>query len=164
MKYPNIDDVKIFKTRGPWQTKSGGQLNVKFAIPFNELQEKYLHYEKNELDKIPAEMRGLRLYTVNGLAQGKIGGGEFHRIREEMVFGVSGRVSWTCEDILGNTKTFVIDQEFGIWMPPFILHTYEVLENQSQFLVVANTLFNPDDPNTHDTYSREEFEALKSQR
>lgn len=163
MKYPTVNEVKVFKTRGPWPTKSGGKLTVKFAISFNELQEKYLHYEESELNKVTAEMRGLRLYTVEGLAKGKIGGREFHRIREEMIYGLSGTISWKCEDIFRNEKTFTVDSECGIWMPPFILHTYEVLKDDSKFMVVANTLFDADNSSTHDTYSKENFLNLKSE-
>jgi hypothetical protein len=46
-------------------------------------------------------------------------------------------------------------------MIPFILHAYEVLEEGSNLLIVANTLFNPNNSKTHDTYSIKEFRELQ---
>ena len=71
------------------------------------------------------------------------------------------QLKWECEDIYRNKTEFILTQENGIWMPPFILHTYEVLENNSGLFVVANTLFVPDDPRTHDTFSADKFRELQ---
>ena len=46
-------------------------------------------------------------------------------------------------------------------MPPYILHSYMVLEEGSGLLVLANTLFNPEVKETHDTYSMQAFRELQ---
>ena len=158
---PTVSDVRILESRGPWNTKSGGTLNVAVALPLAEVQSRYFRYEPRELERVPLDIRGLRIYTVDNLPKGGIGGNEWHRIREEMVFGIAGSLRWICEDLAGNKKELIINGRMGVWMPPFILHTCEVLEEGSGFLVIANTLFVPDDPTTHDTYSLETFRELQ---
>jgi len=156
--FPSVADVQVFEARGPWDTKSGGELKVLFALPLTTLLDCYLKYKPSDLEP---DIRGLRVYTVGNLPKGRIGGTEWHRLRQEIVFGMSGAVRWTCEDLSGDKREFLIDCQRGIWMPPSILHTYEVIEEGSSLLVVANTLFVPGDPETHDTYSAEMFrEAL----
>jgi len=154
---PKIDDVQVIEARGPWNTKSGGKLNVMFAMPLTIVRDQFFHYETTELDCIPSDIRGFRAYTVRDLPNGRIGGTEWHKVREEMVFALEGSVCWTCEDFFGGKRDIVLAPGVGVWMPPFILHTYEVKEEGSGFLVIANTLFVPDDPRTHDTYSMEMF-------
>lgn len=161
MKYPNICQIRILDTRGPWNTKSGGTLMVRACLPLETVLQEYFRYDANELREIPGDIRGLRFYTVRNLPFGQIGGKEFHRMREEMVIGLEGRLKWECEDVYGNKEEFTLTPETGIWMPPFILHTYEVLENNSGIFVVANTLFVPDNTRTHDTFSLEKFRELQ---
>ncbi len=158
---PTICDVQQLRNNGPWPTKSNGHLNVLFGISFTDLQEKYFHYEESELVKISQDVRGLRSYTVAGLQKQAVGANEWHRLRNELVFTVKGRVLWTCEDVFGNKSEHTLDSQSGIWVPPFILHTYESLEDDSELLVVANTLFFPEDPKTHDTYDIATFRLIQ---
>ena len=160
-KFVNVSAVKEMEALGPWESKSGGKLMVNLAFSLRTLKNRYFDYKKSELDRIPEDIRGLRIYTVRELPKNKIGGTEFHRIREEIVFGLEGTVEWECEDVYGNKKNFVLTPDNGVWMPPFILHTYEAIEEDSGLLVMANTLFNPDDPKTHDTYSSDKFRELQ---
>ena len=160
---PTVNDVQIIEASGPWNTKSGGKLSVVFAMPLATVQDRFLHYEAAELGRVPCDIRGLRAYTVRDLPNGRIGGTEWHRIREEMVFALDGSVRWMCEDLLGGQRDFTLDIDVGVWMPPFILHTYEVKEERSGLFVIANTLFVPDDPRTHDTYSMETFRELQTE-
>ncbi|MBI2024803.1 MAG: WxcM-like domain-containing protein [Candidatus Harrisonbacteria bacterium] len=157
---PTIFNVRGIRARGPWKTKSSGKLNVLFAMPLAEVRDRFLHYRDTEISKIPNDICGLRAYTVNDLSKGKIGGTEWHRIREEIVFTINGLVQWTCVDLFGARRDFIVSVGNGIWIPPFILHTYEVLEKNSRLLVIANTLFDPDDHRTHDTYSPKKFREL----
>lgn len=158
---PTVADISVLNSRGPWNTKSGGRLNVLFSTPLGEIQDRFFSYEKDELDSLPVDIRGLRIYTVSELPNGKIGGTEWHKIRREIVFCIRGSVQWLCEDVFGNKKVFILDAGKGIFMPPFILHIYAVTEEGSELLVVANTLFVPNDPRTHDTYSTELFSELQ---
>lgn len=161
-KFPSIIDAHIINPLGPWPTKSKGQLIVLSAIPIAELQ-KFLKYNHDELAKVPINIRGLRHYLVGNLPLNGIGGGEFHRIRREIVFAITGEVKWECQDLYGEHSTTTLNEKQGISLPPFLLHSYTVTKPQTTLLVVANTLFIPNDPRTHDTYSAEEFEQLKSQ-
>lgn len=158
---PTIADIQVFDSRGPWQTKSDGQLNVLFAINYQDLQQKYFHYEDSELNKIPRDIRGLRSYRVSGLRTGVVGAHEWHRVRKEIVIVTQGSIKWICEDTQGSKTEYILDSTRGIWTPPFILHTYEALEDDTELLVIANTLFFPDEPTTHDTFSPSDFYKIR---
>lgn len=160
---PTIKDIRTLPIKGPWPTKSNGQLNVLFSIDFKNLNEKYFHYEKSELSKITSDIRGMRSYKVDGLQNKSIGANEWHRIRSELVFAVKGTIKWKCEDVLGSQIEFLLDDKFGVWMPPFILHTYETQQDDSEILVIANTLFLPEDPATYDSFKATEFLKLQKQ-
>ena len=157
-----VADIQTIESRGPWTTKSNGELMVLFALNYVDLQ-KFFSYDEDELKRIPEDLRGFRIYTVRNLPKPEIGGGEFHRIRQELVFGLEGSVNWSCQDVYGQSREFVITPEIGVWVPPFILHTYQVREKNSGLLVIANTLYNHDDSRTHDTYGLNKFRELKKQ-
>lgn len=123
-----------------------------------ELVQSFFSYDEEELQRVPKDIRGLRNYRVENLPEGQVGGTEFHRVRKEIVIGVAGQVRWECEDLYGNKREFILTPENGVWMPPLILHTYFVEENESGLAIVCNTLFPlPAHPATNDTYSLEEF-------
>ena len=157
-----VNDVKVVERKGPWNTKSGGQLNVLFAINYAEIQAGFFSYDKDELAAIPQDVRGLRSYQVSDIPQNSIGANEWHKLRQELVFAIEGSVRWTCEDIQGGKKAITLDDKYGVWVPPYILHTYEALTTKTNLLVIANTLFLPDDPTTHDTYSSNDFRNLQA--
>ncbi|QQG46263.1 MAG: WxcM-like domain-containing protein [Candidatus Niyogibacteria bacterium] len=162
MAYRKVRDVMSFSPRGPWDTKSGGKLTVLLALPYNKVIQQFFRYDASELAHVPSDIRGFRSYTVMNLPCGRIGGTEFHHIREEIVFCLNGQILWKCEDVHGSIREDTLNIGDGLWMPPYILHTYEVLQPDSGLIVLANTLFTPDDPQTHDTYSIEEFKKLQS--
>jgi methionine-S-sulfoxide reductase len=62
----------------------------------------------------------------------------------------------------GNEEEFVLDSKKSVMMPPGILHTYVALEDDTRLQVVCNTLFDPNDVRTHDTYSQEDFKRIQS--
>ncbi len=160
---PIVKDVQILNASGPWNTKSGGTLNVILAISLATAHGRFFRYNEKECNSVPRDIRGLRAYTVRDLQQGRIGGTEWHRIRGEMVFALQGSVRWTCEDLFGDKRDLVLTTDMGVWMPPFILHTYQVEEDGSILLAIANTLFIPDDSTTHDTYPMDAFRTLQSE-
>lgn len=159
-RLPTVADIETFPVRGPWVTKSGGALDVLCALPFADVQQ-YLTYDDAELARVPQDIRGLRLYHVRDLPSQSIGGMEFHRVRVEIAIGLVGCERWEFEDLHGGTRSVDLTSELGVRFPPFILHTYMVLAEGSGHLVVANTLFDPDDPRTHDTYPLETFRELQ---
>lgn len=158
--YSSIEKVRVVDQRGPWKTKSGGELTVVGSWDFGQAEE-LLSYPADELAKLPRDIRGLRIYSVAHLPLGRTGASEFHRVRQETVFVMKGQVKWTCEDISGKTREIDLTAQQGVYNPPYILHTYTVLEEDSHLVVLANTTFDPDDPNTHDTFPVEEFRRLQ---
>ena len=163
MNYPKVSDVRDLSgltIPGRFKSKSGGTLEVAFAMP-EDLAREFFSADPKEL-AISTKMRlGFREYVVRSLPKGSIGGTEFHRIRQEIVFGLEGKTRWICEDLFGNRREFMLEAHTGLWQPPFLLHTYEVLEDNSGIAVIANTLFDPNDQKTFDTYSRELFLDLQ---
>lgn len=157
-----VSEMEELQVRGPWATKSGGVLHVLCALPIEAMQG-YLTYDADELARVPCDIRGFRCYTVGELPKGRVGGSEFHRIRNEFIVGLTGGVTIECEDVWGNVRTFAIAPDCGIRIPPFILHTYTVREEGSRHLVFANTLFDPNDHRTFDTFSCEIFQMLQKQ-
>lgn len=148
-----IDECKVFFTKGPWETKSGGELNVLFSMPLSEILSEFLAYEI-----VPTpDIRGLRFYTVSNLSKGAVGGGEFHKIRKEIIIPLSGSVKWIVMDNDGNRIQEILKPGNGMLMPPYIMHDYEVLEDNTTLLIFCNTLFFPEIPESHDTFGRSEF-------
>ncbi|MDP3771694.1 MAG: hypothetical protein Q8R16_05320 [bacterium] len=162
-RVPTVADIETFSVRGPWPTKSGGALDVLCAFPIGEVQQ-YFTYDDAELARVPSDLRGLRLYHVRDLPEGRVGGTEFHRVRVEIVIGLTGAERWECEDLHGDIRHFELTPETGARVPPFLLHTYRVRAPGSGHLVITNTLFDPDDPRTHDTYSLATFRELQAAR
>lgn len=158
---PNVYEIRPFYSVGPWSTKSKGLLNVFFSIPFNVIQKKFLQYSASELQKISEDIRGFRMYMVKDLQSGNTGGQEYHRVRQEIIFGLTGTTFWRFEDLFGQEKEFKLTPGFGLWIPPFIIHTYNVMENCSSLLVLANTLYDANKEETYDTYSVKSFRELQ---
>jgi len=157
---PSVHDIRELQLTGPWRSKSGGLLSVPFALPYAQAMDLF-DYDPAELVRIPRDIRGLRMFVLEDMPAGGVGGGEFHRIRVEIVFTVRGSVRWVCEDLHGGRKEFLSAHDRILHFPPFILHTMEALEPESAVVVIANTLFDPDDPATQDTYPAAQFRALQ---
>jgi dTDP-4-dehydrorhamnose 3,5-epimerase-like enzyme len=152
-----IDDIFELDNRGPWQTKSNAELNVLFALDYTFLQKQFFNYDKNSTSQLPVDIRGLRSYKVSGIQKNSIGANEWHKVRNEMVITTRGIIEWELKDLLGNNKKIILGENEGIFIPNHILHTYKALKDNSTILVIANTLFNPEDPLTHDTYGKDLF-------
>lgn len=159
-KPPTVDDIEELPVTGPWRSKSGGKLSVPFALPYARAMELF-RYDEAELDRIPRDIRGLRMFALEDVPIGGVGAGEFHRIRSEIVFTVKGRLRWVCEDLHGGRRVLTTARHTSLHLPPFILHTMEAIEHCSALVVIANTLYDPDDARTHDTYAAAEFRALQ---
>jgi hypothetical protein len=176
-KIRRIEDVKVFPflpppfRPGPFKTKSGGELVVDYAFPPEigiAVLGRFANYDPVEAARIPRAMISDRQYGVIKLPKGNkadktiFGGTEFHRIREEIVMCVGGKVLWTCEDAFGEKREDILLPGIAVWMPPFVLHTYQSLARGSRLRVRCNTLLYPDDPGTSDTYSEEIFRKLQA--
>jgi len=154
---PTLSNVKTIPIKGPWVTKSNAELSVLFSLEKN-LLDTFLTYEDSELRVTKSDIRGLRMYKVSGLMASSIGAREWHKIRHEIVTVPKGKVLWRLRDTLGNTAEYVLDpQSHSLLIPPYIMHTYEALEDDSEITVVASTLFIPEDPTTHDTYPESDY-------
>lgn len=158
---PTVEDIREFRMTGPWPSKSGGFLSVPFMLSHAQTMEIF-NYDPEELERIPRDIRGLRMFMLEDMPTGGIGGGEFHRIRIEIAFTMKGRVRWFCEDVYGGRKEFLPPRDCILYFPPFILHTIEALEPDSAIAVVANTVYDKDDADTHDTYTAAQFRGLQA--
>lgn len=155
---PSIKDVALLNIAGPWKTKSEGELSVLFSLSNAELMQSFISYDQAELKKLSVDIRGLRGYRVGSLKKGAVGGLEFHKIRKELLFALQGSVCLKLTDRNHQTKEIILkDNSTGVYIPPFIIHEYEVLEDNTMLMGIANTLFFPDNKETHDTYSEKEF-------
>ena len=154
-----------FLPAGPWSSKSGGSLEVIYssALALPAMMAEFFDYSLEELALVQTDIRGFRLYTVTGIPKGGVGGREFHRLRHELFFTLSGALQVCCEDMMGGRLEWVMPARHGVHIKPTILHTVTALEPDTDFLVVANTLFDPEDPRTHDCYSEVEFKRLKGE-
>ncbi|MGB4762500.1 MAG: hypothetical protein WBP12_04065 [Candidatus Saccharimonas sp.] len=158
-KLPSIEDIKVFNTEGSWSTKSGGSLSVLYKLGYDTVQA-FLTYDQKELDEVGVDIRGLRSYVVENIPKGSVGANEWHRIRNEICFSINGSFRWLCRDVYGNEREFIVDKNSAILTPHHILHTYTALEDNTSISVLANTLFTPDIPSTHDTYPAATFPRL----
>lgn len=157
MTINSIDDARIIPIVGPWHTKSKADLDVLLALDYSELS-RFLSYDETELVKIPFDIRGLRIYRVSNLKKDALGGNEWHKLKTEIVYMTKGSARWLLEDKNGNKIEYTIDRQTGgLYIPTHILHTYIALENDSEIIVLTNTLYNPSDITTHDVYSLDEF-------
>lgn len=157
----SVAQIGVFPNEGPWPTKSDGELNVLFARHLSYITGLFFEYDADELEKIPRDIRGLRMYRVDNIPKGGIGGNEFHRIRQEIIIPIRGRLVYECEDLFGQKRNFDLTPETSIWIPPLVMHSYEALEDNNAIIVVANTLYDAADKETWDTYSLKEFYALQ---
>jgi hypothetical protein len=156
----SVEDIREFRMTGPWPSKSGGLLSVPFMLPHAQTVQMF-SYDQEELDRIPRDIRGLRMFVLEEMPARGVGGGEFHRIRIEIAFTMKGKVRWSCEDVYGGRKGFLPTRDCILYFPPFILHTIESLESGSAIAVIANTVYDKDDAGTHDTYSVAQFRELQ---
>lgn len=154
---PRVADIQTFSTKGPWETKSGGLLNVLFSIPYIDLTERFFTYDPDELQGISQDIRGLRSYHVSHLKKDSVGANEWHKIRNEILFAPKGSFQLDCRDSYGDISSVTINSDQCVWVPPYIMHAYKALEDDTEIIVVTNTLFDPADQSTHDTYRPDIF-------
>lgn len=159
-EYPMVKDALTFEAKGPWPTKADGELEVLFALPQTVAMD-FLSWGDPKFNDLPGNLRGLRSYKVTDMPVGRTAGMEYHEVRREIMFGMSGRMQLQLEDVAGNIKIIELNPTVGVLIQPFILHTLKVDMNGSGFLVVCNTLFDPDDPATHDSFNMEAFRSLQ---
>lgn len=152
-----IHSVQEFQIRGPWVTKSKASLDVLAALSHEQTSQLFA-YDEDELSAVDEDIRGLRVYRVSNLQTGAIGGNEWHRIKKELVFVTRGSIQWSLRDQNGETKECILTpNNCSLLIPPYILHTYEVLEDDSEIIVITNTLYNVDNSKTFDTYPIDTF-------
>lgn len=155
-----VEDAIVYSSNlGPWDTKSGGKMHVVFA--FDESILRHLHVvDQQELALVPELQLGFRAFHSTGLKKGTVGGKHFHRIKQETIACAKGEVEFLLEDLYGGTRTVKLDiQSRSLFIPPFVMHTYTVLDD-AELIGVSNTLYDADNPNTFDTYEQDTFDTL----
>jgi hypothetical protein len=186
----NVKDVIFYKSEGPYTTKTNSSLFVCFALPslntgnlefIEELaiphgidENTFLSADKNEESKLIEatkmiypefnyQISGLRGYFQLGM-NGGVAGREFHRIRKEITFLIDGKLNAKLEDVYGKKMEISLGIGDGLFIPPFIIHSFEIIEKSIMFSL-ANTLFvfnhSGKKINVTDTYSEKDFEKLK---
>ncbi len=158
----SIKDIRVFNHQQEWDTKSGGTLRVLYALDYSIARDFLSFHEATDTNH--ADIRGIRSYVVHDIPKGKIGANEWHKIRNEIITVLNGSIKWTCTDTEGNEAQFVINKGTAVFTPNHILHRYESLEEHTALTVLANTIFQPGDPTTHDTYPAETFPALQTSK
>jgi mannose-6-phosphate isomerase-like protein (cupin superfamily) len=150
-----VENVQLLKAAGPWRTKADAQLFVPIVMSQKEVYAYVSKFDKAQASTLVE--RGLRIYFVFGMCRGSVGGTEFHRIRKEFSFTIAGCMRWTCEDMYGASKSFDVSVGSGIYVPPTIMHTIEGVEETNSLMTIANTLYDPEDARTFDTYAMDIF-------
>lgn len=157
---PTVADVSELRTSGPWPSKSGGALSVPIALSHTDTR-RFFDYDPAELERIGVDIRGVRVFFVSDAPVGGVAGRQFHRIRTEIAFVIKGSVRWRFEDLYGATRELRASAERVVCIPPFILHAVTFEEAGAAVGTLANTLYDRDDPRTHDTYSADAFRGLQ---
>ena len=160
MNHPSINDCEYIHNKQTWKTKSNGELQVLFNWDSNK-RDSFFNNDLLENSAKP-NIEGFRSYVVSNLQKNEKGGGEFHKKRQEIFTILTGKITMTIEDLEKNTKTIELEKNTSITILPGILHSYTVEEDNTSFVVVANTTFDPENKDTHDTYSLEEFKVLQN--
>jgi hypothetical protein len=158
---PRVADVRELRGNGPWPSKSGGDLRVPISLPHAELR-RLLDYDLDEMAQLGRDIRGLRVFYIDGARIGGVAGNQFHRIRTEIAFLVAGSARWEFEDLHGGTRSFNADRDCAVLIPPFVLHRAIFGAEGGTLATLTNTIFERDDPQTHDTYSIEIFRSLQT--
>lgn len=188
----SVRGVNVYPLQGPWKTKADANLRVGFAMPFlgydlngmctletmlpNGLDaEDFFAIDSNEEEKLREAVQekhpdftenisGARFYFQTGLKRRKNLAGEFHRLRREILFPIEGELEAKMQDVYGDERKFVLQQGQGVYVPPFILHSYRTRKS-CVLGVFANTMFVFHRPKgdiyVTDTYSPQDFEELK---
>lgn len=149
MPIPKVSDIRFIRQKGPWITKSGGALSVLFAIPGDDAARFFTE----------SPISGFRIYQISNPKIEKTGGMEWHIYRQEIFLVAKGHIEWFFEDAWGNTAEFFQDGGTAIWVPNYIVHSYRATD-ECLLVVVANTIYDPLNPDTHDTYAREKLFEL----
>ena len=162
----SVDDIRVIDVRGPWNSKSGGLLEVHFMLTDEEVDalrdRGNPEFAAVEEATGGVNIRGLRCYTVSKIPKGSIGAQEWHRARTEMVRAVTGKALWVCTDPFGGKREIELDGTKLVMTPPGILHEYRALEDDTTLEVICNTQFIPDDPRTHDSNDQASFHELQA--
>jgi len=185
----SVEHALVYDCAGPWKTKADAQLRVAIAMPFhrngnhprdffppaNIYADEFFEVDRREERLLMGKVRethpgaghsikGNRFYYQTGLQKGKKLGGEFHRLRKEIIFPMQGSLNAEIEDIYGGKKEFELNTGSALYLPPFLLHSFEVQED-CILGISSNTMFILHDGEEEifvpDTYSRESFKELQ---
>lgn len=136
-------------------------MHVILAFP-KDILHRMINVDPHELALVPELELGLRAFHTKGIASGTVAGKHFHRIKQEVIALSSGKAEFLLEDVYGGTMTITLDREIrALLIPPFVMHTDTAIE-ESELVGVSNTLYDHDNPATHDTYLQETFDAFKN--
>ena len=84
-------------------------------------------------------MAAYRFYFQEDMPERGVGGKEIHRLRREVFLVRKGELELELEDVYRNKEKFILEEKQGIIIPPFMLHTLRINENNSILDIRANT-------------------------
>jgi hypothetical protein len=156
----SVQEVIVYESElGSWATKSGGSMNVLFGFDQTVL-ERMSNVDPHELELCPQLRLGIRTFHTSGLPVGSVGGKHFHRVKQEIIAMARGRALFVLEDVYCGRREITLDKTHrALYIPPFVMHTYTVLE-PAEIIGVSNTLYDADNPATHDTYEDKSFNIM----
>ena len=158
-----IAEVRVLKAGGPFTTKGEATLWKCLELTPKEFQDDFLQFNHPANLDAEVDIRGFREYIVLDQKAGKVGGDEFHLQRQEIVFCTNGKVEWICEDLYGRKVSYILEPGCGLWIPPFVLHTFKAIRPTNDLAVICNTTYTQEDTRTHDTFKKEVFQLLQSE-
>ncbi|WP_304343533.1 sugar 3,4-ketoisomerase [Chryseobacterium koreense] len=96
-------------------------INKPHLIHFNKIGSPALGYITiaEEQQNVPFEIK--RVYWTYYTPQDIVRGGHAHKCLQQMIFAVSGTITFNTEDLQGNKQTFVLDHPSkGLYLPNLI--------------------------------------------
>jgi UDP-2-acetamido-3-amino-2,3-dideoxy-glucuronate N-acetyltransferase len=95
-----------------------------------------------ELESFPVKFT--RLFTLKGASDGAVRGGHAHKICWLFMYSSGKDIQLKIENIMGH-KTFYLEPELGILIPPYNWSEIIFSNSNSVLNVLASEPYNPDD-------------------
>lgn len=155
-----VEEIEHFRSTEPLVGANGVRLQPYFTL--NQLEvERFLSYDQTPVLNIGRapdyHLPGEQVYTTSGIKAREIGGMHAHCMRQQITVCTRGSVLWAVEDAYRQRTSFVLNEGDGVWLPSDILHSYQGIAPESDILTLANTIYRPENPDSHDECDIEAF-------
>ena len=157
---PLVKDVVELRADKSIRARYQGELPPVFAFD-QAVCETFFRREEHELALLPKPIAGFSQYFVALSTTEEVYGPAWHRVEQKLVIVTHGQLICRCEDLHGEREIFELDFDEGLWIPSFILCTFEVPEADAVFQVTTNTNISNLDPTRLDRYDAASFHLLQ---